>query len=80
LLLEYDLTFVDRPTPGAPRVERGGLALGYNQMITGTLEFVTQAYWDLPQGAEDGAVGMTFGIVAAIPGAGGNARSEIARP
>lgn len=70
LLLEYDVAFRDEPAPGEPAVERGGLALGYNHVLGDRFEFISQAYWDVPQGDQDGALGVTFGFIATLPATG----------
>jgi hypothetical protein len=77
LLLEYDLTWYDEPAAGTPAVDRGGLALGFNQMLGDSLELVTQGRWDVPQGGESGGVGFTVGFIAGLPGAGGSGPRDL---
>ncbi len=72
LLLEYDVIYHDEPEPGAPATEHGGLALGYNRLLGEQLELVSQVRWDVPQGGGDGALGMSLGVIATLPG--GSAR------
>lgn len=76
-LVEYDLTWVGEPAAGAPAVERGGLALGLNRMLGGSLELVTQGRWELPQGDEPGMLGFTVGFIAGLPGGGESAAEDL---
>ena len=71
LLLEYDVTYLDEPTPGEPAIEHGGLALGYNQAISDRLEFISQARFDVPQGGQTSSLSMMVGFIASLPGGGG---------
>jgi len=48
----------------------GGLALGYNVMLSEALEVITQVAVDLPQDGEELAVGVMAGLIATMPVAG----------
>jgi hypothetical protein len=67
LLLEYDIGFANKPEAGEKVMEIGGLALGYNVMLTDALEMISQVYFDIPQAGEDFAVGLNVGLIVYFP-------------
>ena len=66
LVLEYDITLHDRPEPGTPDVERGALALGYNVLLSDSLELITEARLDVPQFNESATLGLVVGVIPAL--------------
>lgn len=68
LLLEFDMTFHDRPAAGMAPAEVGGVALGYNALLTGALELISQVRLDLPQSGERTSLGGMVGFIATLPG------------
>ncbi len=70
ILIEHDLEFVFQPGDDTNTVGVGGLAFGYNVVVTSTLELVTQVYLDIPQADERVTFGLTVGfILTALPDA-----------
>jgi hypothetical protein len=67
LLLEFDAVFRPDAVDDEHDVELGGVALGYNVMLTDNLELINQAYLDIPQNGEDFAVGVSTGFIATLP-------------
>lgn len=67
LLLEYDIGFANKPAAGEKVMEVGGLALGYNVMLTDALELISQVYFDIPQAGEDFAFGLNVGLIVYFP-------------
>lgn len=71
ILLQYDITVHDEPEPGVPDVERGALALGYNAILNDSLELISEAWLDVPQGDESYHLGLMVGVIATLfPGGG----------
>ncbi len=66
ILLEYDMAFHERSVDEHP-VDVGGLAIGYNMKINGSIELISQVYLDIPQNDEVVAVGLTIGFIATLP-------------
>ena len=67
LLLEYDMSFAHNPTAGEDTMEIGGVALGYNVMLTDSIEMINQVTFDIPRSGEDFAVGVSTGIIVTMP-------------
>lgn len=68
ILLEYDMSFPNNPEKGESKHEIGGIALGYNAMITENIELISQIYYDIPQNDEKHSAGLSVGIIATLPG------------
>lgn len=66
LLIEYDATLPDRDIPHEPTYNHGAVALGYNRMVTGCCELITQVHLNLPDHDQDASLGMMAGFIAAI--------------
>jgi len=66
LVLEYDMTFHNKPEPGTPRVQRGAVALGYNVLLSQRLELISEARFQVPQEDRDGDLGLLVGVIAAL--------------
>jgi len=45
----------------------GGIALGYNVEINGTMEMINQVSYDLPDDDEDASFGLMTGFIATLP-------------
>jgi hypothetical protein len=67
LLLEYDMGFRPSPEDDERITEVGGIALGYNVVISDSLELINQIYVDIPQQGESVAAGVMIGIIATLP-------------
>ncbi|MBN2530449.1 MAG: hypothetical protein JXR76_28945 [Deltaproteobacteria bacterium] len=48
-------------------VEIGGIALGYNMMVSSSLEIIAQVTLDISQKSETVSAGAMIGFVAALP-------------
>jgi len=66
LLLEYGMAFHLQPSE-AHAIDLGGVALGYNVVLSERIELVTQAHLHVPQRDEPIAFGGTTGFVATLP-------------
>lgn len=66
LLLEYDATLPDRDVPHEPSFNHGAVALGYNRMVTGGCELITQVHLNLPDHGQEASLGVMAGFIAAI--------------
>jgi len=68
LLLELDGAFRPARGPTDPRWELGGAAVGYNLVLSESVELINQVFVDLPQGrAEPVAIGLMIGFIATLP-------------
>jgi len=63
LLVEYDATVHDDPDPGTPAVEAGGVALGFNSLLSPALELITEVKLDVPEAT----LGVMAGLIATLP-------------
>ncbi len=68
LLAEYALALVPGEDDEPATWENGGAALGYNVVLSETLELITQA--SLAPGDDKWVAGLMFGFIATLPGAG----------
>jgi hypothetical protein len=66
LLIEYDVSLHYRKVDGRSW-ENGGLAMGYNAVLSDSIELITQAYLDVPQHDDGFSVGLLFGFIATMP-------------
>lgn len=67
ILMEWDSAINHNPVDNDERNVIGGLAAGYNVLLTDNLELVNQAYFDFPQNDEDFAWGLSVGLVVTLP-------------
>ena len=66
LLLEYNMAFHVQSFE-AHRVSLGGVALGYNVVLSERIELITQIYLHVPQFDDPASVGFMTGFVATLP-------------
>ncbi len=71
LLIELDAGVRHGGREGERILEIGGLALGYNAVLTEILEILVQVSVDVPQRGEKAAAGLMLGLILALPGAAG---------
>ncbi|RLB58308.1 MAG: hypothetical protein DRI34_05260 [Deltaproteobacteria bacterium] len=69
LLLEYDMSFHSAEAD-EHSLDIGGVALGYNVVLTERLELITQLYLDIPGTGEGWAAGVLVGLIATLPAGG----------
>jgi len=73
VLLEYDMVFHHgknrEPEFIQESTEVGGVALGYNVMVTDAIELISQVSLDVPGEGEDIAFGINVGLIATMPSA-----------
>ncbi len=62
LHLVFDMTFRHNAATGEFANEVGGVALGYNFMLTDEIELINQVYLDIPQDNETFSVGLSVGV------------------
>jgi hypothetical protein len=67
LVAEADARVPFTSPAGDGGVDFGGLALGYNVLLTDRFELLTQAFVDVPQGSEPWGAGLMAGFIATIP-------------
>jgi len=67
ILLEFDMAFHPKGGADEHTVDIGGVALGYNVVLTDPIELITQLYLDLPQAGERASVGVMVGFIATLP-------------
>ncbi len=79
LLLEYDMAFANNPAKDEEDTEIGGVALGYNVVLSDSIEMINQLFFDIPQDGEDFSLGISLGIVATMPG-GADSSAETVSP
>ena len=80
LLLEYDMSLANNPGDDEDTLEIGGVALGYNVVLSESIELINQVYFDLPQSEEDFAFGFGFGIIVTMPSAAAAPATEEVEP
>ncbi len=67
LLLEVDGAYRPAPGPSELRLQLGGAAVGYNLVLSQSIELINQVFIDLPQSASEPiAVGVMLGFVATL--------------
>jgi len=67
LLLEVDGAYRPAPGPSELRLQLGGAAVGYNLVLSESIELINQVFIDLPQSASEPiAVGVMLGFVATL--------------
>jgi hypothetical protein len=71
VLVEYNVDFHPASHEDVRSVDHGGVALGYNVMLTDSVELINQVYVDVPQGDEAVAYGVMTGFIATLPSARG---------
>lgn len=62
LHLVFDMTFRHNAASGEIANEVGGVALGYNIMVTDEIELINQVYLNIPQGSESFSAGLSLGV------------------
>ena len=67
LLLEYDAMVHDKIDIDNRRFEHGALALGFNTMIAGNLELISEVRVDIPQADESSSLGLMLGVISTMP-------------
>ena len=67
LLMEFDSVIRPDAIEDELDFEVGGLAVGYNVMITDNLELINQIFLDIPQKDEKFSIGVSTGILATLP-------------
>lgn len=67
VFLCYDMAFNHRNGEGERKTEVGGIALGYNGMLTEELEIISEVWFDIPQDEEDFGFNFTLGFIATLP-------------
>jgi len=68
LLLEYDMALANNPEKDEEILEIGGVAIGYNVMLTDSIEMINQVFFDIPGNGEKFSAGVSTGIVVTLPG------------
>ena len=63
----YDMAFNHRNAEGERGTDVGGIALGYNGMLTEEVEIISQVWFDIPQDNEDFGIDFTIGFIATLP-------------
>ncbi len=66
LFVELDSTLRPDPLPDERTAELGGLAFGYNVVLTKTLELITQLSVDVPQSGETAELGIMIGAIGTL--------------
>jgi hypothetical protein len=70
ILVEYDIAFHhglnDAPEGKPEVVEHGGVALGYNVVVSENFEILSQVSVDIPNSGEKVAAGFMVGLIASI--------------
>ena len=67
ILVESDYSYRFDPSEGERAVEVGSIALGYNFiLLAGAVEWVNQLSFDIPEGDEGMAFGITTGVIATL--------------
>ena len=69
LLLEFDFAWKHLRADGDREVEIGGVALGYNVILSSRIELINQVFFDIPQPGERFNAGFLVGFIATIPSA-----------
>ena len=67
LLAEFGMRVAQNPAAGQQRVDIGGVALGYNAVLTDWLELITQGSLDIPGDGESLSGGLMLGFIATMP-------------
>lgn len=71
LFVEYDMALnplQDSLSPGGTRlVDIGGIALGYNVLLSDTIKMINEIRVDIPQSGENWSGGIMIGLVATLP-------------
>jgi hypothetical protein len=67
LFLEYDMMFHPKPHEDEQTVESGGFDLGYNVMITDSIELINQVRVDIPQKDKSLSTGIMIGMIVTLP-------------
>ncbi len=67
LLLGYEMAFDYDAPEGEKTVDVGGIALGYNVILTDAVELITEVYFDIPQPGEYFGVDFMVGFIATLP-------------
>ena len=70
LLLELDAGYHPDPAPDERQKDIGGVALGYNVVLTEGLELINQVAGDIPQDREEWSIAVMTGFIATIPSRG----------
>jgi len=70
LLLEFDMSLANNPADDEDTLEVGGLALGYNVVLSDSIEMANQLFFDLPQNGEDFSIGIGTGLIVTLPSVG----------
>jgi len=71
VLVEADVGVPNGVADDAAWLDPGGVALGYNTLVTAAIELISEVRVDLPADGERASVGILVGVIAAVPGAGG---------
>jgi len=58
----FDMTFRHNAASTEKANDVGGIALGYNIMLTDQIELINQVYLDIPQDSESFSVGLSVGV------------------
>ena len=69
LFLSYDMSFNHRHLDGERETDIGGIALGYNAMLTDTIELITEINFDITQDDEDFGADFLVGFITTLPSA-----------
>lgn len=67
LLIEFDVLRHEDPYVEGAHWEVGGLAFGWNRVLTPSLELITELYQDLPQAGEARTWGARLGFISTLP-------------
>lgn len=67
LLLEYDMAYHPGDLADERRWEMGGVAFGYNRVVSDSIELVTELSIDIAQDGQRAAWGITTGFIATLP-------------
>ncbi len=67
LLLEIDAEVADRPGDAPSEFRAGGVNVGYNLVISDTLEWLQQVRVNIPDTGETSSVSYLVGLIATLP-------------
>ena len=67
VLLEFDMLYRPDALDVEPSFDIGGVAMGYNVMLTDRLELINQVFVDVPRNDDPWGVGVSTGFIATMP-------------
>lgn len=69
-LVEYVMEYHPDPAQGERRTTIGGVSVGYNVVLSDSIELINEVFLDIPQGDEKTAGALMTGFIATLPSPG----------